>query len=69
MSATHRGVVELRDGAERRHRPPKDYQAALLVVAFILGLFVGLFLGLSMQPEEATPYYLPEVTERNNVTP
>lgn len=48
-----RGVVELRDHA------PKDYQTALLVVVFIIGLFLGLIAGRSMVPEEQTPYYLP----------
>jgi len=48
-----RGVVELRD------RAPKDYQGALLVVVFIVGLFLGLIAGRSMVPEEKTPYYLP----------
>ena len=58
MGDADRGVVELRDGAERRHRAPKNYQAALLVVVFIVGLFLGLIAGRSMVPEDH-PYYLP----------
>ena len=52
-SWTDRGVVELRD------RAPKDYQAALLVAVFIIGLFLGLIAGRGMMPEEQTPYLLP----------
>ena len=52
-----------------RDRAPKDYQAALLVVVFIIGLFLGLIAGRSMVPE-ATPYYLPsENTETNQINP
>jgi len=53
MGDAERDVVELRD------RAPKDYQGALLVVVFIVGLFLGLIAGRSMVPEEQTPYYLP----------
>jgi hypothetical protein len=51
MGDADRGVVQLRD------RP--NYQAALLVTVFIIGLFLGLIAGLNMAPEEQTPYYLP----------
>jgi len=46
-----------------RDRAPKDYQAALLVVVFIVGLLLGLIAGRGMVPEEETPYYLPTATE------
>ena len=55
-------VVELRD------RAPKQYHAALLVVVFIIGLFLGLIAGRSMVPEEQTPYYLPSA-ETNQINP
>jgi hypothetical protein len=54
MGDADRDVVELRD------RAPKNYQAALLVLVFIVGLLLGLIDGLSMAPEEHTPYYLPK---------
>ena len=51
----NRGVVKLRDRSE----PVNDWRVALLVMAFIIGLFLGIVVGLTMQPEEKTPYYLP----------
>jgi len=53
------GVVQLRD------RAPKDYQAALLLTVFIIGLLLGLIAGLNMVPEEQTPYYLPKGIEKD----